>query len=337
MSFPARLVTVFAAAFLLVSCASSKVDEARSAGDAQSAKESREARSTGDEQRTVEARNAVAAGSQFSRELYHGYLDLAEQELSESDHIEANYFSEQALKSAAGEAPEPVGARERDLPREIRGEAIASRARLMYSLSHGAKENKPKEAARAQIMFDCWMQEQEENAQPEHIRECRQSFIFAIAALEGKRQPRTLVAEGPGPGEKVPGEPVQQEQVAEIPPDTDQSKTRAAQFVLYFPFDKHVLTPSAGQVVKELVEHLKGSDAKRVDIAGHADRSGEVPYNQNLSMQRAQTVAKALEEAGVDQKLFTIVAMGENLPAEPTPDGVRNPQNRRVEIHISSE
>ncbi len=40
------------------------------------------------------------------------------------------------------------------------------------------------EAANAQVMFDCWMQEQEENFQPPDIARCRDGFSAAIAAVE---------------------------------------------------------------------------------------------------------------------------------------------------------
>jgi opacity protein-like surface antigen len=65
---------------------------------------------------------------------------------------------------------------------------------------------------------------------------------------------------------------------------------------------------------------------------GHADRSGTPQYNQRLSERRAQAVAAELERRGVARSNMAIQAFGESRPLVPTADGVREPQNRRVEI-----
>ena len=48
-----------------------------------------------------------------------------------------------------------------------------ARERLTAAFPKGATDKMPKEAATAQVMFDCWMQEQEENFQPEDIAASR--------------------------------------------------------------------------------------------------------------------------------------------------------------------
>jgi OmpA-OmpF porin, OOP family len=67
-------------------------------------------------------------------------------------------------------------------------------------------------------------------------------------------------------------------------------------------------------------------------IAGHADRSGTDAYNLALSEQRAQNVARALAARGVPASALDVQGFGESRPRIPTADGVREPQNRRVEI-----
>jgi len=67
-------------------------------------------------------------------------------------------------------------------------------------------------------------------------------------------------------------------------------------------------------------------------VAGHADRSGTPQYNQGLSMRRAQAVAAELVRLGVKQQAIAISAFGDTRPLVPTAAGVREPQNRRVEI-----
>ena len=51
-----------------------------------------------------------------------------------------------------------------------------------------------------------------------------------------------------------------------------------------------------------------------------------------LSEQRAQNIARALAARGVPQSALEVQWFGESRPRIPTADGVREPQNRRVEI-----
>ena len=271
------------------------------------------------------ARNVVADGSEFSTSLYHGYLDLAEFEYTEADYRDSDYFSRQAIQAATGDAPEPKDIRGRDLPSDYQGEAIASRARLMRVFDKGGRARWPQEAARAQVMFDCWMQEQEEDHQPTHINQCRKAFMISVAKLEAAVEPQPQLS-GLGPGDQVA---MRDGAVGA------GSATSAAHFVVYFAFDKSDLSPTAKRVIRDAIAQAKRQGAKRVDLTGHADRSGEVPYNQNLSMDRARAVAAAMKSAGIEESVVSLAGMGENMPAVPTADGVRDHRNRRVVIQIA--
>jgi OmpA-OmpF porin, OOP family len=55
-----------------------------------------------------------------------------------------------------------------------------------------------------------------------------------------------------------------------------------------------------------------------------------------LSLRRANPVKDALARDGVPATAISVVGMGEKGLLVPTPDGVREPQNRRVEIVFSS-
>ena len=69
-----------------------------------------------------------------------------------------------------------------------------------------------------------------------------------------------------------------------------------------------------------------------VTLAGHADRSGSDAYNVGLSQRRANNVRSYLAGRGVPDGSITTEAFGESRPLVDTADGVREPQNRRVEI-----
>ena len=67
-------------------------------------------------------------------------------------------------------------------------------------------------------------------------------------------------------------------------------------------------------------------------LAGYADRSGSARYNVGLSQRRNQSVQNYLTGKGIPAAAITSQAFGETNPRVPTADGVRELQNRRVEI-----
>jgi outer membrane protein OmpA-like peptidoglycan-associated protein len=106
----------------------------------------------------------------------------------------------------------------------------------------------------------------------------------------------------------------------------------ARTFLVFFDFDRADLTDRARAIIAEAAQNAQRTGSARIEVAGHADRSGTPQYNQRLSERRAQAVAAELERRGVARSAMTIQAFGESRPLVPTADGVREPQNRRVEI-----
>ncbi|NGM20699.1 OmpA family protein [Roseomonas stagni] len=105
----------------------------------------------------------------------------------------------------------------------------------------------------------------------------------------------------------------------------------ARTFLVFFDFDRADLTDRARQIIGEAATNSR-TGTTRIEVSGHADRSGTPQYNQRLSERRAQAVAAELERRGVARSAMSIQAFGESRPLVPTADGVREPQNRRVEI-----
>ena len=108
--------------------------------------------------------------------------------------------------------------------------------------------------------------------------------------------------------------------------------TVARTFLVFFDFDRADLTDRARQIIGEAAQASRTTQTTRIEVSGHADRSGTPQYNQRLSERRAQAVAAELERQGVPRAAMVIQAFGESRPLVPTADGVREPQNRRVEI-----
>lgn len=67
-------------------------------------------------------------------------------------------------------------------------------------------------------------------------------------------------------------------------------------------------------------------------ITGHSDRSGPSAHNRRASLERARLVAEYLAGKGIARSAMTVTGAGEEQPLIATADGVREVQNRRVEI-----
>lgn len=106
-------------------------------------------------------------------------------------------------------------------------------------------------------------------------------------------------------------------------------------FMVFFDFDQTVLTADARSIIERAAKAFKQVGAARIAAAGHADRSGSDQYNQALAMKRAQVVRDALIAEGIPASQIGIRSEGESSPLVKTNDGVREWQNRRVEIVLS--
>jgi outer membrane protein OmpA-like peptidoglycan-associated protein len=106
----------------------------------------------------------------------------------------------------------------------------------------------------------------------------------------------------------------------------------ARSYLVFFDWNRADLTDRARQILGDAASARTSVRSTRIEVSGHADRSGSEAYNQALSMRRAEAVAAELTQLGVPRAEMVIQAFGESRPPVPTADGVREPQNRRVEI-----
>lgn len=103
-------------------------------------------------------------------------------------------------------------------------------------------------------------------------------------------------------------------------------------FIVFFDWDKDDITPQAAAILDNAASAYQTAGQAQVMLAGHADRSGSDEYNVGLSQRRAANVRSYLAGRGLPDGVITSEAFGESRPLVETADGVREPQNRRVEI-----
>ena len=151
-------------------------------------------------------------------------------------------------------------------------------------------------------------------------------FSFGAAAPAPASTPPPQPAQAP----VAEPEPAPQPAPAVEPPPPPVVRN----FLVFFDFDKSALTPEAMSIVASAADAAKQAAPIRIELTGHADRSGPRSYNQGLSQRRADAVSAELTRLGIPPADIGISARGEDDPLVLTPDGVREPQNRRVEIFL---
>jgi OOP family OmpA-OmpF porin len=117
-----------------------------------------------------------------------------------------------------------------------------------------------------------------------------------------------------------------------VPPPPPPPQCVGGPYVVFFDWDKSDLTPQAMAILDNAASAYQTCGQAAVMLAGHADRSGPADYNVGLSQRRASNVRGYLSSHGIPDGVITQEAFGESRPLVETADGVREPQNRRVEI-----
>jgi OOP family OmpA-OmpF porin len=260
----------------------------------------------------IEATKSMAnKGSAFNGALQQEYIALAMAEAEEWDMEDAHYFNNKALAAAKGDDVQPQAIKERKITGDARWDLEAARQALRASLLAGSKDYAPKESARAQAMFDCWIQEQEENDNPADVAACMNGFNEALAKVEGMR----LAMKAKAPMKKM----------MDLP----------APYTVYFDFDSFDLSATGAAVIKEAAKATMKAKAGGVVVTGHTDKAGSDDYNKGLSRARAAAVVNALMAEGIARDSVKRMYSGEAAPEVMTKDGTKEARNRRVTISFT--
>ena len=81
-----------------------------------------------------------------------------------------------------------------------------------------------------------------------------------------------------------------------------------------FDFDKSDLRPEGKAMLDELTRVLQGAKYEVILAIGHADRIGSAPYNQKLSVRRAESVKRYLVAKGIEPNRVYAEGKGETQP-----------------------
>lgn len=108
----------------------------------------------------------------------------------------------------------------------------------------------------------------------------------------------------------------------------------AKSYILYFKEGSDELEEQSQPVLDTLKQDVEQRPHAEIRIIGHTDTVGSEDANDELSRQRAETVAADLTRLGIHPASFEAVGRGERALLVPTEDNVSEPRNRRVEISV---
>ena len=105
-----------------------------------------------------------------------------------------------------------------------------------------------------------------------------------------------------------------------------------------FTFGDATLPDEAKARLDQMVDQLK-ADPKGVfiEIEGHTDNVGQAAYNEQLGLERAETVKRYLyAQHQVPLHKINVISYGEDKPVAPNTTRTGRAQNRRVVVRILS-
>ena len=121
---------------------------------------------------------------------------------------------------------------------------------------------------------------------------------------------------------------------AYVPPPV-QAPSVPKSYLVFFDFNKSDLSSQAVTIVDQAAKNAGPAKVTQLEVTGHTDTVGSDAYNMRLSRRRAESVAAQLEKDGIPSSEIAIFAKGKRDLLVPTADGVKEPQNRRVQIVYS--
>lgn len=242
----------------------------------------------------VEPKGGPSSDAYFEG-LRAGYTTVADSKREILDLENVDLFQHRANAAASGQSVDPFQpAQWPTVPAAQAGALSDGRARLMQAYQTGARQRRPAEAAEAQVAYDCWVERAAGSWRRPYSDACRNRFEAAVQKL----------------------------------------KPVITTHLVYFGHNRSTIAPAQQDRVRAAAADAKGAAAGGVSIVGNADRTGSPAHNMTLSKRRADAVADEMRKQGAPLDGARVSGAGDTNPRKPTPRGVREPENRNVEVTI---
>jgi OOP family OmpA-OmpF porin len=203
-----------------------------------------------------------ALGPPFNEDAKQGYVALAGSTWDAGDW-DFLHYDRKAEQAMLGDEVWPDRVASRLMPASARDTMLVERARLVDALEASARRQSPREAAKAQVGFDCWLGEVGASGRPDLSTGCKETFTAELAKVEAK--------------------------LRDVPD----------MYMVFFEPGSALLSVSARNTVTAAVRASRLLDARRIEVVGFADPSGAARDDEALANERALAVVEGLLQAGV--------------------------------------
>ncbi len=243
--------------------------------------------------------------------LAREYQDYARSEMAQYDWEDARHFADKAAQAARGGNPEPDLIKTRNIPDYAISQLTDARQALMDMRANTTARHYPASLARLQLLFDCWLEQVEEQWQEADIAACQAEFNIALTALKHHMKNRIE---------------------AETLLDNGSYHTHS----LYFGFDSDRLDKHGREQVAAIAAIMQQYPELSLRLSGHTDRSGSNAYNRQLAERRVESVQLSLQRHDIDPGRITVSAPGQQATERPSLTGptLPAPRQRRVDVEL---
>lgn len=104
-----------------------------------------------------------------------------------------------------------------------------------------------------------------------------------------------------------------------------------------FGSDLEVLNAQSRTIVERIGKALLSVNIQRVRVDGHTDASGKPAYNEQMSLRRANSVAKVLIAVGMRPENIELRGLGSREQVASNDTSAGRTENRRVSIVVASD
>jgi OmpA-OmpF porin, OOP family len=214
-----------------------------------------------------------ALGPPFNEDAKQGYVALAGSTWDAGDWNFLHY-DRKAEQAMLGDEVWPDRVASRRMPASARDAMLVERARLVDALEASARRQSPREAAKAQVGFDCWLGEVGASGRPDLSTGCKETYMAELAKVEAR--------------------------LRDVPD----------MYAVFFEPGRASLGVPARNTITAAVRASRLLDARRIEVVGFADPSGSAQGNEALADERALAVVEGLLQAGVPAETIDTRAAG---------------------------
>ncbi len=304
-------------------------------------------------------------GKEFLTVLAREYRDFSRSEAVSYDWIDSDYFARKGLRAASGYMIEPERPEDWDIPETALLALQEARKNLLETVNEKTYKLSPEASAKAYYLYDCWVEEQEENWQVEHIDSCRNSFFETLnyvsmakhvlggeiisieevkesdaisidksekldnlTAIETNTAIKEILSET-GDTAEISTSDSNNNLKEKINIATKEAeKEELISYIVFFDPESSQLGQSGRKTIIDVIYDLSDTDNYSIVLKGMPEDNSYTEKQVLLTSQRAKAVKNELVDGGIDTKNIILVGFGEGVEKESVSSG------KIIEVYI---